>query len=423
MIIKNITFVNPIEETEKECDILIEDGVIKAIDSPGSLSSAGNESIDGTGLFCAPGFFDIHSHFRDPGFTHKEDIETGAAAAKRGGYTGIVLMANTNPSVDNAETLSYVLNKGLNTGINIHTCAAVSMGLKGEALTDMDNLFKNGAIGFTDDGIPLMDENLLRAAMKKCAELKVPISLHEEDKTLIAQNGINRGLASRHYNIEGSPREAEISLVKRDIEIAKETGAALNIQHVSAAETIELVRKARNEGFKNIYAEATPHHFSLTENAVMELGTNAKMNPPLRTEEDRQAIIKGLADGTVSFIATDHAPHSEEEKNQSLTKAPSGITGLETAFSLGIMNLVNENKLSLYRLLYTLCVAPRELYGISCPGLNIGEAADLVIFSTSEKWIYDTTASKSFNTPFKGKEMTGKIKYTICGGHIVYEDM
>ncbi len=423
MIINNVTFIDPIRETTIECDIQISDGLIKSFAAPCSLKDDKDLTIDGTGLYCAPGFFDIHSHFRDPGFTHKEDINTGAMAAKRGGYTGIVLMANTNPTVDNIDTLSYVQNKGLTTGIRIYSCGAVTMGLKGEELTDMDNLKKHGAIGFTDDGIPIMDVSLLKEAMQKCAQLNVPISLHEEDKNLIAQNGINSGFASHHYMLEGSPREAEITMVKRDIALAKETGVALNIQHVSAAETVSLVREARNAGYKNIYAEATPHHFTLTEEAVIKYGSNAKMNPPLRTAKDRDAIIEGLADGTISFIATDHAPHTAEEKNLPITKAPSGITGLETAFSLGFTHLVKAGHISIFRLLQLLSVAPRELYGMTCPGLKVNDAADLVLFSMSEEWTYDTTASRSFNNPFKDTEMTGKIKYTICGGRIVYEDM
>lgn len=424
MIISNITFINPVKEEAILCDIKITDGRITAFsEALTAIPEAGEEVIDGTGLHCAPGFCDIHSHFRDPGFTHKEDIETGARAAAMGGYTDIILMANTSPTVDNEETLSYVLNKGKETGIHIHSCAAVTKGLKGEELVDMDLLYKKGAAGFTDDGIPLMDEALLKEAMRKCNLLNLPISLHEEDKNLISENGINHGKASEHFGIEGSPREAEISLVKRDIEIAKETKAKLNIQHISAKETVDLIRKARNGGYTNIYAEATPHHFALTEDAVIEHGSYAKMNPPLREEADREAIIEGLIDGTISFIATDHAPHTKEEKEQAITKAPSGITGLETAFSLALEKLVVEKGMSLIRLVQLLSLNPRVLYNMKCPATKNNNAADLVIFSTTEKWVYDKTCSKSFNTPFRGQTMTGKIKYTICGGQVVYEDL
>lgn len=423
MIISNINFINPINETEINCDMEISEGRIVSFADPGSLKDESTRIIDGTGLYCAPGFMDVHSHFRDPGFTHKEDIITGARAAARGGYTDIVLMANTNPVVDNVDTLAYVLGKGLATGIHISSCAAVTEGLKGEKTVDFEKLKKHGAVGFTDDGIPIMDENVLREAMVRCKELDVPISLHEEDKTMISQNGINAGIISTRYGIEGSPREAEVSMVKRDIELARETGAKLIIQHISTGETVELVRKARSEGYTNIYAEVTPHHFSLTEDAVLEYGSNAKMNPPLRTERDRLAIIEGIKDGTVSYISTDHAPHALSEKNLPLTQAPSGITGLETAFSLGMEFLVKPGHINLYKLLRLMSVEPGRIYGRPCPGLNSWDSADLVIFNPEETWKYETTLSKSFNTPFKNREMLGKIKYTICGGRIVYEDL
>ena len=422
MIISNVRLINPISETVTACDMEIEDGRITSFAPPKTLKDTGDGFYDGRGMYAAPGFFDIHSHFRDPGFTYKEDILSGAECAKRGGYTGVVLMANTKPAVDNPETLAYVQNKGLETGINIYTCGSVTRDLKGETLTDMRELKKHGAVGFTDDGIPLMDAELLERAMEICKELEVPISLHEEDKTLISENGINAGRASEHFGLKGAPREAEISLVKRDIEIAKRTGARLDIQHVSCKETVELVRRARKSGYTNIYAEATPHHIALTEEALFEYGSNAKMNPPVRTEEDRLAIIAGIKDGTISFIATDHAPHSAEEKEQALTKAPSGIIGLETAFSIGLEYLVETEAITLEHLIRLLSVAPRRLYNLSCPATAVKDPADLVVFDITEKWNYDTSVSKSFNTPLKGREMHGKIKLTVCGGKIVYED-
>ena len=423
LIIKNVSYINPVAKTAEPCDILISDGRVASFAKAGTLNDADEKVIDATGLYACPGFFDIHVHFRDPGFTHKEDIYTGAAAAKRGGYTGVVMMANTDPAIDNEETLSYVQNKGLNTGIHVFTCATVTKGLKGEELTDMDKLKKHGAVGFTDDGIPIMDAELLKKAMIKCKELDVPISLHEEDRTMIKENGINSGFASNHYNLFGSPSEAEVSIVRRDIEIAKETGVKLDVQHVSTAGAVELIRKAHKEGYDNIYAEVTPHHFSLTETALFEYGSNAKMNPPLRAEEDRLSVIEGIKDGTICCIATDHAPHALNEKQLPLTKAPSGIIGLETAFSLGFEKLVKEGHISIFRLIELLAVGPRSLYNMKCPAINEGDPADIAIFSMSEKWVFDKSVSRSFNTPFAGREMTGKIKYTICGGRIVYEDV
>ncbi len=423
MILSNIKMINPKTETIIACDVYIEDGRIEAFCAPGSLKDDGTGFYDCTGCYGAPGFFDVHSHFRDPGFTYKEDIASGANCAKRGGYTGIVLMANTNPAVDNLETLAYVQNKGLNTGIKIYTCGSVTMGLAGEELTDMESLKKHGAVGFTDDGIPLMNEELLEEAMKICKELNVPISLHEEDKTLISENGINHGKASEHFGLGGAPREAEANLVARDIEIAKKTGVKLDVQHISCKETVELIRKARKEGYTNIYAEATPHHISMTEEALFKYGSNAKMNPPVRTEEDRLAIIEGIKDGTISFIATDHAPHSEEEKNRPLTKSPSGILGLETAFSVCFEYLVESEEISLPKLIHLLSVAPREMYNMPVPGIAVKDPADIVVFDITKKWTFDESVSKSFNTPLKGREMHGKIKLTVAGGTKVYEDM
>ena len=423
MIISNVNFIDPVTESVNNCDIVIEMGRIAAIKAPGSLKDDGNGFYDATGLYASPGFCDVHSHFRDPGFTYKEDIFTGAECAKRGGYTDIILMANTDPAVDNLNTLSYIQNRCLDTDIHIRTCGTVTKGLKGEELTDLKALHAHGAVGFTDDGIPLMDADLLTQAMEICKELDVPISLHEEDKTLIHESGVNSGVASDHYGIGGAPREAEISLVKRDIEIAKRIGVRLDIQHVSCKETVELVRKARSEGYKNICAEATPHHISMTEEALFEYGSNAKMNPPVRTEEDRLAIIEGIKDGTISFIATDHAPHSKEEKDRPLLKAPSGIIGLETAFSICYEYLVESGAITLPKLIRLLTVEPRAFYNMNCPALGVNAPADLVVFDVNEKWKYTKSCSKSFNTPLKDREMHGKIKRTFCKGKTVYEEV
>lgn len=376
--------------------------------------------LDAEGLLVAPGLVDVHVHFRDPGFTHKEDICTGAKAAARGGVTTVVLMANTRPTVDTVETLQYVLEKGKSTGIHVETCANVTMGMQGRELVDMDKLADNGAVGFTDDGIPILDADMVRAAMEKAARLDLPISFHEEDPSLITNNGINRGKASAHFGIGGSPREAEITMVERDLQLALETGACVNIQHISSKEAVELVRRARAQGH-NIHAEATPHHFTLTEEAVLQYGTLAKMNPPLREEADRMAIIQGLVDGTIDLIATDHAPHTAEEKAQDITKAPSGIIGLETALPLAITELVKGGYLTMKSVLEKMSTNPAAMYHLDAGYLAAGGPADIILVDTAATQVFTEYASKSDNSPFTGWELQGVVKITICDGEIVYQ--
>ena len=259
-------------------------------------------------------------------------------------------------------------------------------------------------------------------AMTRLAKLQVPVSLHEEDPKLITNNGINRGAASEHYGIGGSPREAEVTMVARDIEIAKKTGAVVNIQHISCKETAEMIRKAKQEGFTNIHGEATPHHFTLTEEAAIKYGTMAKMNPPLRTQEDREAIIAAIKDGTLDIIATDHAPHSEEEKAKAITEAPSGILGLETAFALGVGELVEKNDMPLMDLIDRMSYAPAKMYKLEAGYIRENGPADLIIFDPNEFWRVEKFESKSQNSPFIGKMMLGKIKKTICDGKVIYDD-
>lgn len=419
--IKNGTIVDPVKGQSYLADLQIEKGRIsKMIPQQGDSKKKEGKVLDASGLLIAPGLADTHVHFRDPGFTYKEDIETGAAAAKKGGFTQIVLMANTKPCVDNEQTLSYVLDKGKKTEIHIHSCVNVSKQMKGKELVDMELLAECGAAGFTDDGIPLVNRELVREAMVRAGRLGKPISFHEENPALIRNNGIHAGAASRYYGIGGSPREAEISLVERDLKLAEGTGAKMVIQHISTKETVELLRKARKKGLP-VYGEATPHHFTLTQQAVMEKGALAKMNPPLREEEDRLAIIEGLADGTIDLIATDHAPHSREEKERPITEAPSGIIGLETALSLGIRELVDKGYLTLPQLIDRMSTAPCLLYGLDGGVIREGAAADLVLFDPKACWKVEKFASKSSNSPFIGEEMPGVIYYTICGGKIVYQ--
>ncbi len=423
ILIKNGRVIDPAKGTDDVMDMVIDGGKIKAM---GHYPENGEYEtvIDASGLTVGPGLIDVHVHFRDPGLTYKEDIGTGAAAAKKGGFTTVVTMANTKPPVDSEETVRYVLEEGKKTGIHVLPAACVSVGMKGQELTDMDALKAAGAVGFTDDGIPLMDQKLVRQAMLKAKELDVPLSFHEEDPAFISENGIHAGEAAKALGIQGSPALAEDALVARDCMLALHTGASVNIQHISSVNSVRMVKLAKELG-ADVTAEVTPHHFTLTESAVLEHGAMAKMNPPLRTERDRLGIIEGIRDGSIDMIATDHAPHSAEEKAvEPVWKAPSGIIGLETALALAVTNLVKPGHLTMVQLMEKMSLNPAKLYRFDKGSVAEGADADLVIFDENERWTVteDDVASKSHNTPFIGAELYGRVKYTICGGRIVYED-
>lgn len=420
MIIKHGLVMDPASGLSEHMDILVKDGKIVKI-AP-EITDNTEEILEARGLIVGPGLLDTHVHFRDPGFTYKEDIHTGALASAKGGFTTVICMANTSPTVDNVDTLKDNLERGAKEDIRIFQAAAISHSLKGQEEVDMTALKNAGACGFTDDGIPLLNAEFCYKAMESAEALNVPISLHEEDPAFIRNNGINHGKVSEELGIYGSPSIAEESLVARDCLLALRSGADVVIQHISSGVSVELVRTYKKLG-AHLHAEATPHHFSLTEEAVLEHGTLAKMNPPLRTEKDRQQIIAGLADGIIDLIATDHAPHSAEEKAKPITEAPSGIIGLETSLALGITNLVKPGHLTMLQLLEKMTVNPAKLYHLPYGTIQEGAAADFVLFDPDETWIPTEYASKSSNSPFTGKELTGKVKYTICGGKIVYADM
>ena len=420
ILIKNARVMDPESGFDQVTDILLDGKRIRQIGKVDDVSGI-EQVIDASGMIAAPGLIDVHVHFRDPGFTYKEDLQTGSAAAAAGGFTTVVCMANTKPVVDSVDIYKEIEDRCEQLPIKVWQAAAVSKGFEGKELTDMDALYEAGVRGFTDDGIPLMDEKLVEEAMKKAKELDVPISLHEEDPAFIETNGINHGPVSDALGIYGSPSIAEESLVARDCLLALRSGAQVVIQHISSGQSVELVRTFKAMG-ANLHAEATPHHFTLTDEAVLKYGALAKMNPPLRTENDRLAIIEGLKDGTIDLIATDHAPHSTEEKSRPITQTPSGIIGLETSLALGITSLVRPGLLTLSQLIEKMTINPASLYHLPCGSVAEGKSADLVLFDPNEKWTPETYASKSSNSPFTGWELYGKVKYTICDGKIVYKD-
>lgn len=420
LLIKNGRVVDPKSGFDQVADVLV-DGkkVVKIADA---IEEAGAEVIDATGLVVAPGLVDIHVHFREPGQTHKEDIHTGALAAAAGGFTSVVMMANTNPTISDVETLKEVLVSAAKEKVHVYTNATVTKNFDGKTLTDFKDLLENGALSFSDDGIPLQSTKVLKEALDLAKANNTFVAVHEEDPELNGILGFNEGIARDKFHFCGATGVAEYSMIARDVMIAYDRGAHLHIQHLSKAESVKVVEFAQQLG-ANVTAEAAPQHFSKTEDLLLIKGSAAKMNPPLRTEKDRLAVIEGLKSGVISVIATDHAPHHADEKNvEDITKAPSGMTGLETSLSLGLTNLVATGDLTLSELLAKMTINPSSMYDFDAGYLAENGPADIVIFADKEERVVsDHFASKASNSPFIGEKLQGVVKYTICDGNIVYK--
>ncbi|WP_242257601.1 dihydroorotase [Streptococcus thoraltensis] len=420
ILIKNGRLIDPKSDFDGVTDILI-DGQ-KIIKIAKDIQVDGAKVIDASSKIVAPGLVDIHVHFREPGQTHKEDIHTGAFAAAAGGFTTVVMMANTNPTISTVETLAEVLESAANENIHIKTNASATLDFDGQTVTDFENLLKAGAVGISDDGIPLENAGIVRQVFKKAKALDAIVALHEEDPNLNGVLGLNETIAREHFGCGGARGVAEYSMMARDAMIAYEVGNKFHVQHLSKAESVKVVEFVQGLGAK-VTAEVSPQHFSKTEALLLEKGANAKMNPPLRLEEDRLAVIEGLKSGVISVIATDHAPHHKDEKNVSdVTKAPSGMTGLETSLSLGLTYLVDAGHLSLSELLAKMTINPAQLYGFDAGYVAENGPADLVIFSEENRLVTEDFKSKASNSPFVGEKLKGKISYTICDGHIVYQN-
>lgn len=420
MIIKGGRVLDPVSKRDEVLDIKIEDGKIIKISKDIEASSDKEEVIDARKKVVVPGLIDVHVHFRDPGQTQKEDLVTGSQAAIAGGFTSVVQMANTSPKIDSKEKIIEHYKKARDLPLKVFTVSALTKNFGDLELVDMEENFKRGAVAFTDDGIPNRNSELILEAMNRAKDLDAIISFHEEDPDLIGQNGINHSEVSEKLGIYGSPNIAETSFIARDVAMAIYTGAKISIQHISTGLGVDLVKFGKEMG-ANIYAEVTPHHIALNDSAVLEYGSLAKMNPPLRSEEDRLRIIKGIKEGTIEIIATDHAPHTAEEKSKEITKAPSGIIGLETSFSICYENLVLTEEISLMKLIELMSTNPARIYGLEGGEISQGKIADLAIIDLDSEYKIDKYKSKSSNTPFKDKTLRGEVLYTISEGILVYK--
>ncbi len=422
IVIHGGTVIDPANKLEAARDLLIEDGLIRAIDKPGSFFDVGEAGIDANGLIVAPGFIDMHVHLREPGYEYKETVLTGAQSAVAGGFTAVACMANTNPVNDNGSVTRYIIEKAQEANLaRVFPIGALSKRLQGEELAEIGEMVEAGAVAISDDGRPVMDANLMRRALEYCSMFKVPVSVHEEDLHLAAGGVMNEGPTSLRLGLKGIPNAAEDVMVARDIALARLTGGRLHIAHLSTRGAVALVRQAKAEGLA-VTAEAAPHHFTLTEEAVEGYNTNAKMAPPLRLAEDIEALKEGLGDGTIDAIATDHAPHQRDEKEVEFDQAANGIVGLETALPL-TLKLVRAEVLSLAEALSKLTVHPARILGLPYGTLSVGAPADVVLFDPARQWRLEPEKlrSKSKNTPFGGWELAGKVILTMVSGRVVYE--
>lgn len=423
-LILNARVIDPASDTDARMDILIENGRISQMASGLSGFAGDARVIDAEGLVAAPGLVDMHCHLRDPGFTHKEDIHTGTASAAAGGFTSVACMPNTKPVIDSEETLRYVLDKAARQGaVRVYPIAAVSMGQLGETLSPFQKLKDAGAVAFSDDGRPVMDEALMKSAVYLAHSLGAMVISHCEDFTVFQEGALNEGEMSRVLRLPGIPAAAEENMVEREARLSLETGARVHIAHISTAGSVEIVRAYKKRGAP-VTCETCPHYMLLDERATQGYNTLAKMNPPLRTQHDVQAILGGLLDGTIDAIATDHAPHSREEKHVPFVDAPNGVIGFETALPAALTALYCTGKAGLSEILRLLTQGPADILKIDRGRLAAGLDADIVLFDPEESRVIsaDRFRSKSANSCFIGMRLTGVIRYTLVGGQVVFED-
>ena len=429
VLVLNGRLIDPANRIDAPRDLLLRDGRVAAVEAPGTLNGVqAAETIDAAGMIVAPGLVDVHVHLREPGQSYKETIATGTAAAAAGGFTSVVAMPNTVPVNDTVARLEWMLDAARGSVVKLFAMPAATLGSMGAKLTDFDALRNAGAVGFTDDGKPVLEDHVMRAALVAAARAEVPVSQHAEDTRMTGGCSMNAGPVAFRLGLRGMPVEAEARIVERDIQLLREIERTeglrphLHVQHVSTARAMEAIRQAKREGL-NVTCEVAPHHFALTDEAVGDYDTHAKMNPPLRAEADRAAMVAALLNGTADCIATDHAPHAAHEKEQEFERAPNGITGLETALGLALRVLHRRHGLPLARVISLMSTAPAGITALAGRGaLGVGHFADVVVFDAGAEWRFDAkqTRSKSRNTPFDGAEMLGRVRATICEGRVVY---
>lgn len=421
LLIQGGRVIDPANSIDECLDILLENGKIAWLGK--NLPTEGAQVLDAGGLVAAPGLVDMHVHLREPGFEAKETVSTGCAAAARGGVTTLVAMPNTRPATDCSDIVKLVRAKAAPTGVNVLPAGAVTLGQKGEALTDFAALKEAGVPALTDDGVPIQNMALLRRAMLAAKALDLPLLDHCEDKDMVRNYAVNEGTVSQELGLPGRPAVAEELQIMRDVMLAEDTGAHVHICHISTAKGVDIVRQAKARGVR-VTCETCPQYFTLTEEEVLRQGTMARVNPPLRTQADVEGIRAGLMDGTIDAIVTDHAPHTAEEKSNPLPDAPSGMVGLETSLALALTGLYHTGLLPLNRVLALMSTSPAALLGLDKGTLDVGRDADLILFDPDQEWVIDKDqfVSKGRNTPFHGRTVRGKVKYTVSRGNIIFQE-
>lgn len=420
ILIKNGRVLNPAEKLDKIMDIYVQDG--KIVEKSENITKEADQVIDATGCMVMPGLIDLHVHFRDPGLTYKEDIESGSQAAVRGGFTTVCCMPNTKPVTDNEETVKYIIDKSNQVGLlNVLPVGSVTKNMEGKEITDVFALKDAGICAISEDGKSVMNSGVYRKAMQNAVKAGLPVLAHCEDINLVEGGVINLGDKSEELGVKGISNAVEDVIAMRDIMLAKETGATLHLCHCSTRDSVEMVRRAKEEGIK-VTAEVCPHHFSMCSDDITGNDSNFKMNPPLRAREDMEALIKGLSEDIMDVISTDHAPHSAEEKAKDMEHSPFGIVGLETSVALTMTNLVKKGYITPMQMAEKMSYNPAKVLGIEKGTLNVGKDADIVIINPDKEYAIDVEkfASKGKNTPFDGYKVFGEVTHTIYGGKVVY---